>query len=161
VGPEEKMELTETIREEPIRLLPPSQPLVVTEDLTILDVLAHMQQAKKGCVLIEREGRLAGIATERDILVKFIGHNHPETTSVAEIMSTEVETLGPDDTLDTAIRLMAEGGYRHIPLTDSDGRILGMVSARHLVAYLSEHFPAEVFNQPPRPDQISITPEGA
>jgi CBS domain-containing protein len=155
------MELTDTIRTEPVRHLPPSQPLVVQGDTSLKAVLTQMQSAKKGCVLIEKDGLLEGIATERDILVKFIGQNLPDDTRVSEIMSTHLRTLQLEDTLETAIQMMVEGGYRHVPLTDREGRIQGLVSARHLIEYLSDHFPGEVVNLPPRPDQISVTPEGA
>ena len=63
-------------------------------------------------------------------------------------------TVGPKDPVRTAIRRMQKGGYRHLPVVDENGRPVGILSARRVVHYLVEHFPALVFNQPPDPNQF-------
>jgi CBS domain-containing protein len=155
------MELTETLRSELIKHLPLPEAIVVSEETPISEVIEKMVEARRGCVLIDRDGRLHGLASEKDILVKFVDKELPGTTPVREIMATRLETLCPEDTVGTAIQVMARGGYRHVPLADADGKILGMMSARDIVSFIVEHFPAEVFNLPPRPDQRMVSPEGA
>jgi CBS-domain-containing membrane protein len=55
---------------------------------------------------------------------------------------------------------MKSGGHRHLPVVDETGRPVGMVSAKGVVHYLVEHYPAAVYNQPP-PGQVPDSPEGA
>jgi predicted transcriptional regulator len=57
---------------------------------------------------------------------------------------------------------MQAGGYRHLPVVDENRRPVGMLSAKRIVSYLVEHFPATVFNLPPDPDNNHPSePEGA
>jgi len=46
---------------------------------------------------------------------------------------------------------MAKGGYRHLPVVDEGNRPVGMVSIRHIISYLVEHFPQEILTLPPKP----------
>jgi CBS domain-containing protein len=52
------------------------------------------------------------------------------------------------------------GGFRHVPLVDSDGRPVGILSVKDIVDYLAEHFPREVLNIPPEPGKQPRIPEG-
>jgi CBS domain-containing protein len=70
-------------------------------------------------------------------------------------------TVGPKDPVRTAIRRMQQGGYRHLPVVDEEGRPVGILSAGRVVHYLVEHFPALIFNQSPNPNQFPDAPEGA
>ena len=69
-------------------------------------------------------------------------------------------TLSPNAKVGDAIRLMTEGGYRHIPLVEEDGRSRGLVSARDVVRFIADHFPTEVYNLPPGFRQRIRTCEG-
>jgi CBS domain-containing protein len=155
------MGLTETLRSEFIKHLPLPEAIVFSEETPISKVIDRMVAARRGCVLVEKGGQLHGLVSEKDILVKVVDKELPGSTPVSEIMVTRLETLSPEDTVGTAIEVMARGGYRHVPLVDADRRILGMMSARDIVSYIVEHFPAEVFNLPPLPDQKMVSPEGA
>ncbi|MBY0458338.1 MAG: CBS domain-containing protein, partial [Gemmataceae bacterium] len=60
-----------------------------------------------------------------------------------------------------AVERMQKGGYRHVPVVDEDNRPVGVLSAKRIVHYLVEHFPATVYNLPPDPDRVPDTAEGA
>ena len=66
-------------------------------------------------------------------------------------MIADPQTAKPEDSLNTAIVYMARGGYRHVPIVDTENRPLGMVSIRDVMSYLIEEFPQEVLTLPPRP----------
>ncbi len=155
------MELTKRLREEPIRHLPLSAPIVISEDTPISKLTHLLADGNRGCLLVEKNGYLHGLVSERDILCKVIEKKLSEDEPASVIMSTELKTLNPDETLDKAIKVMTSGGHRHVPLVDVDRRILGIISAKNIIDYISEHFPAEVFNLPPRLDQKMATKEGA
>jgi len=131
------------------------------------EVIHNLQAAEAGVVLVtEQDGKLAGVFTERDYLDKVAlkqgrspGGLDPHT-QVEALMTPSPRTLSAEHTLSDAIRVMTEGGYRHIPLVEADGRIVGVLSANDAVHYIAEHFPAEVFNLPPHLHQRIRSREG-
>ena len=59
------------------------------------------------------------------------------------------------------IRRMEEGGYRHLPVVDEGGHVVGILSVKRIVHYLVEHFPATIYNLPPDPGVVQQEREGA
>jgi signal-transduction protein with cAMP-binding, CBS, and nucleotidyltransferase domain len=120
-----------------------------------------MKEHRVGCVLVEAEGRLLGIFTERDILTKLVGTGYdPAAVKVDGVMTRNPETLTPEDPIAFALQRMSVGGFRHLPLVDSAGRPVGILSVKDIVDYLAEHFPEEILNIPPEPGKQPRTPEG-
>lgn len=91
-----------------------------------------MKRHATGTVLVLAGGRLRGLVTERDIAVGVLAENRdPRTTPIGDICSGEVATLGPDDDLAEARRLVLECAVRRIPVLD-EGTPVGVVSAADL-----------------------------
>jgi CBS domain-containing protein len=153
--------VAETLKQEKIRSLRLSEPARVGPDATLGETLQAMKASRIGCALICEAGRVLGILTERDVLIKVAGSGVGQGEPVSRFMTPMPRALRRDDTLSEAIRLMTEGGYRHVPLTDEQGRDAGVVCAKDLVEYIAEHFPAEVVNLPPRLHQVMRKAEGA
>ena len=80
---------------------------------------------------------------------------------VSTVMSTELATLHRDTSMGDAIKMMAEGGYRHLPIVDADNKPIGMENVYGIVHYLVDHFPQTVYNLPPDPRAIPSEREGA
>ena len=76
-------------------------------------------------------------------------------------MTPNPTTLKTTDSVADAIRLMNQGHYRHLPLVDENGGLVGVLGVRDLINYLAEHYPYEVYNLPPDPHQVIRAPEGA
>lgn len=140
--------------QEPLTLLPSRSPLVFPESATVKDAMQAMQRRHRGCVVITADGkptsRLVGIFTERDVLLKVIdcGRN-PATIPLADVMTRDPETLAMDAKLAWALNMMSVGGFRHLPVTDHQGRPAFIISVRDIVEFLVESFPAEILNLPP------------
>jgi len=140
--------------QEPLTLLPSRVPLVFGESACVKDAMQAMQREHFGCVVISEDGtsdsRLIGIFTERDILLKVIdcGRN-PATIPLRDVMTTEPETLAVDAKLAWALNMMSVGGFRHLPVTDAQGRPAFIISVRDIVEFLVESFPSEILNLPP------------
>lgn len=76
-------------------------------------------------------GRLVGIFSERDLLTKVVAPGlDPDRVTVAEVMVTRVSTITSDRVLAEALHLMHQGNFRHVPVVDNKGNLVGMVSSR-------------------------------
>ena len=123
-----------------------------------------MHAEKKGYAIIledEKTSKIAGIFTERDVMTRIVEQKVSPSTPVEKVMTANPKTLKATDSVADAIRMMNEGHYRHLPLVDDAGRLVGVLSVRDLIAYLAEHYPYEVYNLPPDPHQVIRAPEGA
>jgi len=90
-----------------------------------------MTENRVGALLVLENGKIAGIFTERDALNKILTAGlDPDTTILAQVMASNPQTIGVDKPLAHALYMMAEGGFRHVPVVDAKGTPLGMVSAR-------------------------------
>ena len=102
----------------PINILNLNQPCTVEMGTPISEVIDLMQKGRFGCVLVvDARERLAGIITERDLLVHIAEvRTNPDTVRVDDIMTPSPESLRPTDSMAFALNLMHLGHFRHIPL---------------------------------------------
>jgi CBS domain-containing protein len=102
------------------------------------DVVRHMRETNVGYVLVlDRDLRLAGILTERDLLCKVAGQmTDLDSVAVSEIMTPNPTVLRPEEPIKHALFLMAHNRFRHIPLVDDDGRASGITTVRHVVEFI-------------------------
>jgi CBS domain-containing protein len=89
-----------------------------------------MRKHNVGAVLIIEDEALKGILTVNDITYRVVAKGRdPDKTSAKEVMTPDPDTVSPDSTAIDALRLMQDGGYRHIPVVDGE-RVLCVVSRR-------------------------------
>jgi CBS domain-containing protein len=93
-----------------------------------------MHEIPVDCLLVTDGGRLVGIFTERDAVVKAAGMKL-EAFDVRDFMTRDPVVLRHDETIAVAINKMAVGGFRHIPIVD-DGRPVGVVAARDVFRHI-------------------------
>ena len=105
----------------------------VAPDATVYDAIALMAAKSVGAVLVISGGNLAGIVSERDYARKVIlqGRSSKET-EVREIMTSDLITVTPENTIDDCMRLMTTRRIRHLPVLDR-GQLVGIVSIGDLV----------------------------
>jgi CBS domain-containing protein len=155
------MELSRNLRADSVARLDPTPPLAIDAAASVGEAVAAMRSGKVGCLLVTDRGRVAGVFTERDLLTRVLAAGRSLETSMRAVMTPDPVTVGPRDTVRTAIKRMQKGGYRHLPVVDDDGRPVGTLSARRVMHYIVEHFPALVFTLPPDGNQYPATAEGA
>ena len=137
-------------------------PLTVQATAPLSEAIRRMQDGRRGCALVIDDGKLAGIFTERDVLMKIAGHQVDiERALVGEYMTRAPVTLPADSNVAYALHVMALEGFRHIPTVDDKGRPTGVVSMRDLMQYLTEFFSRDVLNLPPDPNITYRSREGA
>jgi CBS domain-containing protein len=107
----------------------------VSLEANAAEAIRTMLQRHVGAVaVVDSEARVAGIFTERDVLRKMaLQRDDPESTPVRDLMTTPVEmatlSTGPGE----ALSVMVERHFRHLPVVDNNGKLLGMLSIRNLL----------------------------
>lgn len=107
----------------------------VSVEATVADAIRTMLARHVGAVgVIDSQGRVAGIFTERDVLQKLaLTGRAPDKTPIRELMTTPVEmatlSTGPGE----ALAVMVERHFRHLPVVDHDCKLLGMLSIRNVL----------------------------
>jgi CBS domain-containing protein len=95
---------------------------------TVMEAAQRMRDEDIGDVLVERDGDLCGLITDRDIVVRAVAQGDSgASTTIGEICSRELTTLKPSDDVETAVRLMREKAIRRLPVVDK-GKPVGIVS---------------------------------
>jgi len=74
-----------------------------------------MQQAERGCAVVTEHGKPIGVFTERDIVTRILGKNVSLDTKIADVMTTQPKLVRDGCSLPEVIRVMHEGGFRHLP----------------------------------------------
>jgi CBS domain-containing protein len=111
-------------------------PKIVDARSSAGDAVRLMHEQATDCLLVVDEGRLVGIFTDRDAVLKIAGRR-ADSRPLTEVMTRDPVVLRHDDTVAVAINKMAVGGFRHIPIVE-DGRPTGVVSARDIFHHLAE-----------------------
>lgn len=104
-------------------------PVALPATATVTEACCRMRERRVGAVLVtDAEGKLLGIFTGRDAVCRMLAEGRdPRATTLAEVMTREPATMAPGTTAIEALRLMQDGGFRHIPIVDG-GRVVGIVS---------------------------------
>jgi CBS domain-containing protein len=125
-----------------IERLWPKTPATVTPDTAIRDVLNKMVDAKIGCVMVVDKGKLVGIFSERDALMKLnTDASKFMKRPISQFMTPDPVTLETNDRIAYALHKMNVGGYRHIPIL-FEGKLAGVISIRDILRYLTERIAA-------------------
>lgn len=134
-----------------VRLLAPSEPLRLTPETTVEEAIQKMVANRRAAVVIvDAEGRLIGIFTERDVLTRVVGQGRDvRQTALREVMTRDPEALSPGDRICYAVNRMNNAGYRTVPLVDADRRPIGIVTVTDVIKWLAEIFPEAVLNLRP------------
>lgn len=156
----EEQKLGEAILNAPIRALVPRPAVAVPETATIRQAIQGMLAQGIGAVLVERDGRLVGIFTERDVLQRVVDAGVDQTRPVTDVMTPAPEALSLDDGIAFALNRMVLRGFRHVPILDADGRPVAVVSQREVVSFIVSLLPRRVLNLPPDPGLEARSPDG-
>ncbi len=106
-------------------------PITVSEDVTVDEAASLMWERNIGSVIVvDGDGKIAGIVTERDMLFAVTKSLTGKGVPISSIMSRTKLMARPNQNLFTAFEIMRKAGVRHLPVVDSSGTPLGMVSIR-------------------------------
>lgn len=122
-------------------------PTTCEPSATLVDAAKVMALEDVGPVPIVENGRLVGIVTDRDIIVRAVAEGRDvASTTVKDVASQDLVTVAPDDDLDRALQLMAKRQVRRIPVVEGD-RVVGIVSQADVARAVDEEKTGEVVQQ--------------
>ena len=154
------MKIERSLRELEVLALELQPPLVLDSNASVAAVIDAMRQHGLGYALLQTDGILAGIFTERDVFLSVLGHDTVLGDPVAGYMTADPARVNGGDPVWRVIRMMHAGGYRQVPVVDHEDRILGCVRHKDIAGYLVNHYAAHILNLPPDPEQVASAPEG-
>lgn len=95
---------------------------------TLRDVASIMAAGDVGSVPVIDGGNLVGLITDRDIVIRAVAAGKPPETLAADVMTTEIFSVRPDDFVFEAIRLMGDKQIRRIPVVSESGELAGIIA---------------------------------
>lgn len=116
--------------------LPPGRLLSVGPQTTLAEVARLMRIGDSESVAVTSEGRLVGIVTEHDLVRAMADGVNPKKAKAEQVMSADPVTVGVDEDVAMVAVKMMRLDIRHLPVVDTRGEPIGLVSARNLVAAL-------------------------
>jgi len=121
--------------------------LTAPPETTVSEAAQLMAERNVGAVMVVEDGRLIGIFTERDAVLRVIARGRePRNTRLADVMTTAPKTIDPNKSFGYALLIMYENGFRHLPVVE-DGKVIGVVSARHALDPDMEEFASESYRR--------------
>jgi CBS domain-containing protein len=115
----------------------------VKDSSTVLEAARYMMEYNIGAVPVLRDGDLAGILSERDIMNRVVAVGRtPGTTAVSEVMTPNPRAVAADETIDECLFIMREFGFRHLPVVDGKD-LKGVVSLRDVLMHQSAELQRE------------------
>jgi CBS domain-containing protein len=110
-------------------------PPTVSLEATAAEAISQMLEHHVGAVTVVDSNRVvAGIFTERDVMRRLsLSGLDPNSTPVREVMTTPVELATELTSEAEALSIMLERHYRHLPVVDPNGRLIGMLAMRHVL----------------------------
>jgi CBS domain-containing protein len=125
-----------------IERLWPKSPSTVAPETSVAEVLKKMVGETIGCVMVVDKGKLVGIFSERDALMK-LNTDAPKFLDrpISQFMTPDPVTLETNDRIAFALHKMNIGGYRHIPIL-FEGKLAGVISIRDILRYLTDRIAA-------------------
>jgi CBS domain-containing protein len=106
----------------------------VSPETTVIEALQIMADKNIGSVVVKDGDQYLGIMTERDYSRKVIlKDKHSTSTKVSEIMSTDMPSVKPSDTVDHCMQVMTEKNIRYMPVFDDFNKLVGIISMSDIV----------------------------
>jgi CBS domain-containing protein len=111
----------------------------ISADVNIVDACRMLEERNVGCLIVESDGKLCGVITDRDIALKVTGaQRDPQKTTVKEIMTADPIRVFEDRDLHHLTSLMRTYHVRRVPIVNEDHKTVGIVTLDDLIALLGE-----------------------
>ena len=141
-SPEYEDQMERSLGEDTLEELDTTPFLTVDAQTSVEEVFRVMADRDISCVMVTEDDRLAGIFSERDVLIKVAErYDQIKQDPIRSVMTLNPVSVHDTDNPAKAINLMAVGGFRHVPIVDVDDKVVGILGPRRVTAYLCKHIP--------------------
>jgi signal-transduction protein with cAMP-binding, CBS, and nucleotidyltransferase domain len=125
--------MTQTVRD-----VMTKKPVALDHTATVVDAARAMREGNFGTVIVVKEGKVCGVVTDRDIVIRAVAASHdPRLVTLGEICTEDVMTVQSDEPLAKVVMLMREKAIRRVPVVE-DGRPVGVISLGDLARHNDE-----------------------
>ncbi len=122
-------------------------PITAPVDMTVSDAAAVMKHCRVGAMMVVENEMLVGVFTERDALFRVVAEGRDaRTLKLGDVMTRNPTTVSPDVPFVSALQIMHDGHFRHVPVVEN-GRPIGMVSTRDALGPELEMFVYDMLRQ--------------
>ena len=133
---------------------------------TLGQVLQFLVRGRRGAIVAVDDLRPVGVFTEHDVVAllndgPLTSGDRRRRTPLREVMSQPPVTIRRQASLAEAVATMVERQYRHLVVVDRDGLLRGLLTTSDIIQFLTDQFPEETVNLPPRLRQTYRSPGGA
>ncbi len=112
----------------------------VPSTATIETAVGRLVAIEHACLLVEENGKLVGLFTDRDLLKRVaLEYPHIKDQPVSSVMTKDPVYVNDDDAAAAALHVIAVSGHRHVPVLKLDGTIAGVITPRRITAFLLQH----------------------
>ncbi len=123
-----------------VREVMTANPRTIEPTTPILEAARLMRDQDVGPAPIIEGGRVVGILTDRDIVIRVVAEGmDPQATTAGDVASKQLVTIDPEQSLDEAARLMAQHQVRRLPVCEEDGRLVGIIAQADVAIAAPEH----------------------
>lgn len=131
-----------------IRDVMTSNPRTIEPSTSVQEAAKLMRDQDVGPIPIVERGSVVGILTDRDIVLRVVAEGKdPSSTSAGEVASRDLVTVDPEQTLDEALRLMAKHQVRRLPVSEEDGKLVGIVAQADVALQADDRSTGEVVEE--------------
>ena len=120
---------------DPVRLVMARRLVGVESDVSVREIARELYECEIGVVLVDNPGGATGLVSERDVVAAVADGDDLDERQALDIMTADLVTAAPDDTIASVGLLMRDAGVRHVPVAVG-GTVVGVVSIRDVLAVL-------------------------
>lgn len=139
--PEYEDELDRSLAEDTVTAVIRTQPFkAISPETSVEEAMRLMHELGIACLVVaDASGKLAGVFSERDVLARVAEQFEAvRGERIDALMTADPAVVYETDCPAKAVNLLATGGFRHIPVVDVDGRVVGILGPRRITRYLSQ-----------------------
>ena len=132
--------LEKALAEESVAAIQHRPVATVAPDTPISEAVRELANLHVACLLVEQNGRLVGVFSDRDVLDNVaLEYEQVKDKPVSDLMTTDPVFVYESDSSAAALSVMAVSGFRHVPVTDLSQKVIGIVSPQRVTAFLRKY----------------------
>ena len=129
--------LEKALAEETVAAIQTTPVATVTPDTPVHSAIRTLAGLKVSCLLVVDDGKLVGVFSDRDVLERVaLEYDYVKDHRVGELMTTNPVFVYLSDSAAAALSIMAVSGFRHVPVTDIEQKVVGIVSPQRVAEFL-------------------------